>query len=587
MAGTMGGAMNLDGGDPRMNSSAGVGFGVASEITRPTARKLHDPSVTFEEYMHYAAITRADDRNISPHTDNALSAAGLKSMNPFAKKRKPAVETVMQMDEKTASSSPDRTPYIISEEEYIQASRAVRTATWGAVFFLITTDILGPFSTAWAFRQMGYGPGAVLYTIFAAFAGYGGFLLWKMFLGLDSDKYPLRTYGDIAFRVYGQAVRIGVNFLQSFQLLFNVGIIIITNGQSLSQMAAKGPKLNQNGACFIVLCFVWALAGMLLGQIRTLARLGHLANFAIWLNVIVIIATMAVVAHSSPNYVAANTAYMIDPGPVITTAGPPAEVKFQGQIVGLMQAVYSYGGAMLFVEFMAEMRRPFDFWKGMLCAQTFIYIIYMLFGLFVYSYQGQFTLIIAYQGISSYAWQTVANAFGLTSGLIAALLYGNIGIKVIYNNVLMELFRFPTLGTKAGKLAWIGVVPVYWAIAFILAAAIPQVANLSGFIAAACILQFSYTFPPFLHLGFQIQKAAIQSGEGFDPATGQTVRHDNGMKRYIRGFKMNIMWNSFHVFFFLGSFVTAILGIYSAILGMITSYATGATSTFSCNSPVL
>ncbi len=26
-------------------------------------------------------------------------------------------------------------------------------------------------------------------------------------------------------------------------------------------------------------------------------------------------------------------------------------------------------------------------------------------------------------------------------GLIAAALYGNIGIKVIYNNVLMELFR--------------------------------------------------------------------------------------------------------------------------------------------------
>ena len=408
-----------------------------------------------------------------------------------------------------------------------------------------------------------------------------------MFLGLDSDKYPLRTYGDIAFRVYGQTVRVGVNLLQSFQLLFNVGIIIVSNGQSLSQMAAKGPNLDQNGACFIVLCFVWALAGMLLGQIRTLARLGHLANFAIWLNVIVIIATMAVVAHSPPNYVAANTAYMIDQGPVITTAGPPEGVGFQGQIVGLMQAVYSYGGAMLFVEFMAEMKRPWDFWKGMLCAQTFIYFVYMLFGLFVYSYQGQFTIIIAYQGISSYAWQTVANAFGLTSGLIAALLYGNIGIKVVYNNVLMELFRFPSLATKAGKLAWIGVVPVYWAIAFILASAIPQVSNLSGFIAAFCILQFSYTFPPFLHIGFQIKKAAIQSGEGFDPATGQTVRHDNGMKRWIRGYKKDFALNTFHMIFFLGSFVTAVLGVYSAIVGMISSYATGATTTFSCNSPVL
>ena len=131
----------------------------------------------------------------------------------------------------------------------------------------------------------------------------GGYLLWRMFLQLDSDRYPVKTYGDIAFRVYGQTVRYGVVFLQSFQLVFNVGIIIVLNGQSLSQMVAKGPNMDQNGACFIALCFVFAISGMLLGQIRTLAKLGHLANFAIWLNIVIIISTMAVAAHTLPNYV--------------------------------------------------------------------------------------------------------------------------------------------------------------------------------------------------------------------------------------------------------------------------------------------
>ena len=167
----MGGAMNMDGGDARMGSSAGLGFGEAAEISRPAIKKLHDPSITIEEYLHYAAITRADDRNhITTHSDDALKVAGFKSLNPFAKKREPAVATTTDLNEKiVAESSPDGR-FVITEEEYIQASRAVRTATWGAVFFLITTDILGPFSTAWAFRQMGYGPGAVLYTIFAGFA---------------------------------------------------------------------------------------------------------------------------------------------------------------------------------------------------------------------------------------------------------------------------------------------------------------------------------------------------------------------------------------------------------------------------------
>ena len=35
----------------------------------------------------------------------------------------------------------------VSDDEYVTASRAARSATWGAVFYLITTDILGPFST--------------------------------------------------------------------------------------------------------------------------------------------------------------------------------------------------------------------------------------------------------------------------------------------------------------------------------------------------------------------------------------------------------------------------------------------------------
>jgi hypothetical protein len=74
-----------------------------------------------------------------------------------------------------------------------------------------------------------------------------------------------------------------------------------------------------------------------------------------------------------------------------------------------MQAVYSYGGAMLFIEFMAEMRRPRDFWKGMICAQGFIYCVYIFYGMFIYGYQGQYTVNPSYQGVAPYAWQTVGN----------------------------------------------------------------------------------------------------------------------------------------------------------------------------------
>lgn len=100
------------------------------------------------------------------------------------------------------------------------------------------------------------------------------------------------------------------------------------------------------------------------------------------------------------------------------------------------------------------------------------------------------------------------------SGIIAAGLYGNIGIKVIYNNLLMDLLNFPPLTTKKGKILWAITVPVYWTIAFIVAAAIPDFFGLFSVVAAFCIIQFFYSFPPALALGYFIKRGAIRENEG-------------------------------------------------------------------------
>lgn len=50
----------------------------------------------------------------------------------------------------------------------------------------ITTDILGPFATPFAIGTLGYGPGVALFTVFGFMAGYSGYLVWHIFLGIDS-----------------------------------------------------------------------------------------------------------------------------------------------------------------------------------------------------------------------------------------------------------------------------------------------------------------------------------------------------------------------------------------------------------------
>ena len=78
---------------------------------------------------------------------------------------------------------------------------------------------------------------------------------------------------------------------------------------------------------------------MLLGQIRTLRKFGWVANLAIWMNIITLIMTMGAVAHTPPNYQGAG----LPSGPVQTLA--INKQPFEHQLNGIMQIVFSYGGA--------------------------------------------------------------------------------------------------------------------------------------------------------------------------------------------------------------------------------------------------
>lgn len=296
---------------------------------------------------------------------------------------------------------------------------------------------------------------------------------------------------------------------------------------------------------------------------------------------------MGVAAHSAPNFQAAFNSYSIPKGPVIRYSGTPPGTNFVTALNGLNQAVYSYGGSMVFCEFMSEMRRPADFWKSMICGQALVYCCYVTFGMVVYSFQGQFAFNPAMQGLSPYKWQTGTNVMFLFSGLIAACLYSNIGIKMIHSNVLQELLHAPPLTSTKGKILWVGLVPTYWAVAFLICAAIPQFTYISGLVSALCILQFTYTFPPIMMLFFNIKKSAILSTEKFDVAAGTFVRTDGGSKRWWRGFLAKRYINTFDVFFALGAAVTAVLGIYSSVVSLKAGFdgRTVATS-FGCSSPV-
>ncbi|KAH9822905.1 amino acid transporter [Teratosphaeria destructans] len=576
-----------------------------STYIRPQARKLHDPAVSFEEYHYYAVRTREEELHLPAPKTN---------WREILLRKKPATE--LQPDTNAPRGVPDNEKYDkpppdinlanpqrrleITDEEWTNASRAFRSASWGACWYLITVDILGPYGVGFAMGTLGWGPGIALYTAFGGLAGYSGYLLHRCFLGLDSHQFPCKNYGDLALRIYGRTARYICNVLQAIALLLVLGQITIQQGQGLSQV-------SRFRLCYAVCPVLFIIVGFFLGQIRTLKQYGWVATLAVWLNLLVIFISMGVIAHSPPNYAistlgssgAATNPATIAPDaagnypPIIHYSGLPTSKSLVGAINGLLSGIFAYAGAQLFIEFMAEMRRPRDFLKAMWGAQFFIYSVYLIYGCYVYYFQGQYSYQISYQGVSPYGWQTACNMIAIFSGLIAAGLYGNIGIKVLYNNVLMDLFNAPPLITKTGKIFWVILVPIWWSVGYIIAAAIPDYFGFVSVVSAATAIQFSYTFPPMLALGYSIRLNIMRctvGDEGFDPRTGTVNRPLSGMKYWIKGFfaggPLAVMLNIWHLIYALGAWVLAGLGMYAAIKGLIDAFAMPQVNSFSCISPL-
>lgn len=172
------------------------------------------------------------------------------------------------------------------------------TANTALIEVQITTDIIGPYSVGFALGTLGWGPGIALFTVFGFFAGYSGYLIWHVFLGVDSYEFPARNYGDLAFRTWGTTARYAVNIMQALGLLLILGQVTIQFGQNISEMSKF--KL-----CYIVCPLIFVVVGFFMTQVRTLKAYGWFANACIWLNLLAIFLTMGFISHSPPNYASA------------------------------------------------------------------------------------------------------------------------------------------------------------------------------------------------------------------------------------------------------------------------------------------
>jgi hypothetical protein len=115
-------------------------------VLHPSQRAPHDKIVSFEEYHYYAQKTRAEE-NASVNRDVEKRSI----LNTILHRKKTTTLSVADgsATEKRSNEEEFAIHLPIADSEWNDASRLMRTATAGSCFYLITTDILGPYGVGY------------------------------------------------------------------------------------------------------------------------------------------------------------------------------------------------------------------------------------------------------------------------------------------------------------------------------------------------------------------------------------------------------------------------------------------------------
>ena len=115
-----------------------------------------DPVAQFEDYLHFAALQRLAEETVTTDMpDDKAKEQPQEKGNWFTRLSDHKGQNV-NVDVRSVKNS---APPTADELERENTSRALRLASWSTVFYLITTDILGPFNAPYAIAQVGWVPG--------------------------------------------------------------------------------------------------------------------------------------------------------------------------------------------------------------------------------------------------------------------------------------------------------------------------------------------------------------------------------------------------------------------------------------------
>ncbi|KAI5818690.1 amino acid transporter [Pyronema omphalodes] len=368
----------------------------------------------------------------------------------------------------TEDPPPPPPPVADAVDPYGDESKAdikFKTMTWQQTAFVMIAETvsLGILSLPSTLKAVGLVPGVILMLSLGIIATYTGWVLGQFKLknpsvhtfaeagGIVGGKfmYEVCAIGQVLFLVFVMAAHI-----LSFSIMMNV--------------------LTNHATCTIV----FTIAGMLISLVFSLPRtMGSLSSMSYL---------------SSGSVVAAVFVCMIGVGvrregtePNIFHAGIALYEGF-GAVTNI---IFAYAGHVAFFTLFSEMKRPQDFHKALLTLQISDTLLYTVTAIVIYYYTGDKVTSPAL-GSTSVLLAKIAYGFAIPTIVIAGIINGHVAVKYIF----LRIYDVEMMSSKSAKAkwCWFGVCCALWAIAWVIASAIPVFNNLLGLVSALFLSWFTY-----------------------------------------------------------------------------------------------
>lgn len=261
-----------------------------------------------------------------------------------------------------------------------------RRSLWYNTALLIVGDILGAgiIELPYNLSLMGWGIGLPMILVFVLISYYLGVLVSR----LASRFSRALTFGDLAEPSCGRLGYVAARYTQQIYLVLTCGLYVLLASRSLQLMFYDFDLCQPIAGLWVILAFA------IPSQLRRL----HEISFIAFLSFVCIVGYILICVkeiYESDGHLPGETTSEMSPADATanatanttanTTMGLAPGVAFPEFMSALMGVVFAFSGIEVYLEFIAEMRDPENFYKALRLSLSIVVIVYALVASYTYA----------------------------------------------------------------------------------------------------------------------------------------------------------------------------------------------------------